>query len=381
MATYLINGKIILEKGIMSDHILKIEGGKIADIFYGSLEKEESDQIIDLKGGYISPGWIDIHCHGAVGYDTMDADGEGIKKISQFKASQGVTGFIPTGITAPFDQIEGAVDLLEKIKGEVAGASILGFHMEGPFINPEKKGAHQEKLIVPADKEMTRRLAEKITGKLIVTTAPEMDGAIEYIEEMSKEGVLVAIGHSNGNYQDVISAQQAGATHAVHTFNGMKGLHHREPGVVGAIMDSPLVSEVIADGIHLHPAVIRILSKLKLPEKMVLVTDAMRAAGLEDGEYDLGGLNVIKRGQEARLEDGTLAGSTLTLQRAVQNAVNLVGLTIVDAVAMAATNPAKLLGLSDKGLIGVGKDADLTLLTPQLEVRETIIGGEIVYSN
>ncbi|MCK4257864.1 MAG: N-acetylglucosamine-6-phosphate deacetylase [Halanaerobiales bacterium] len=384
MALYLINGKMILEHGILGEHILVIQDGKIADILY---EDEIDDlslkdhEVIDLQGGYISPGWIDIHCHGAVGSDVMDGDLEGILKIARFKASKGVTGFIPTGITNPYIEIERAVDVVnEAAKINEDGAQILGFHMEGPFINPEKKGAHQAEMIVAPDIEWTQKLQKEVPGQLIVTVAPEVDGAIEYIQKISQEGAKIALGHSNGTYEDVKAAYEAGATHGVHTFNGMRGLHHREPGVVGGIMDLPLVAEVIMDGIHLHPVVVRILSKLKLPDEMVLITDAMRAAGLDDGEYDLGGLNVFKKGKEARLADGTLAGSTLTMQEAVQNAINLAGLSIVDVIKMASTNPAHLLGHGEtKGSISQGKDADLTLLTPDLIVRETIIGGRVVY--
>ncbi len=385
MALYLVNGKIVLEDGILDEHIMVIENGKIKQIVP---EEEINDQLftdhdlIDLQGGYISPGWIDIHCHGAVGSDVMDGDVEGILKIANFKASNGVTGFIPTGITNPYPKIEQAVVVVkEAAKHNKKGARILGFHMEGPFINPEKKGAHQADMIKSPDIEWTKKILAEVLGKLIVTVAPEMEGAIEYIQEMSREGVLVAVGHSNAKYEKVKAAYEVGATHGAHIFNGMSPLHHRRPGVVGAIINLPMVAEVIMDGIHLHPVIVEMLSKLKLPDDIVFVTDSMRAAGLEDGEYELGGLNVFKRGKEARLADGTLAGSTLTLQEAVKNGVDLVGLSIVDVIKMVSTNPARLLGLENKGSIFVGKDADLTLLTPDLMVRETIIGGEVVFND
>lgn len=385
MATYLINGKIVLEHGILADHIMLIEDGKIRDIFYEEEIKEERFQgheVIDVESGYICPGWIDVHCHGAMGHDVMDGDLTGVLKIAKFKASQGVTGFIPTGITNPLTEIEKAAEVVQQAAGIVnGGAKIFGFHVEGPFINPKKKGAHQEEMIIGVDADWTRLIQSKTPGKLIVTVAPEQEGALDYIREMSEAGVLIGVGHSDGTYEDVKAAYEAGASHGIHTFNGMKGLHHREPGVVGAIMNTSLVAEVILDGIHLHPAIVEILSKLKLPDELVMVTDAMRATGLEDGEYDLGGLQVTKVGKEARLADGTLAGSTLTMQEAVHNAVQLVGLSIVDTMKMVATNPAKLLGLIErKGSIELNKDADLTLLTPELIVRETLIGGRVVYS-
>lgn len=383
MALFIINGKMVLEDGILAGHNLVIWDGKIQEIL---LEEElknrylKDHQVIDLEGGYISPGWIDVHCHGAVGVDVMDGDLKGIQKIAHFKASQGVTGFIPTGITNPFREIEQAVDVVRQaMTSDYAGAQILGFHLEGPFINPEKKGAHQAELMVSPDIDWTLKIQKKLAGKLIVTIAPELDGAIEYIRQAQKAGILVAVGHSNGTYNDVLAAYHAGATHGVHTFNGMRGLHHREPGVVGGIIDLPLVAELIADGIHVHPVVMRLLSKLKLPDQLILVTDAMRAAGLGDGEYTLGGLKVFKKGPAARLADGTLAGSTLTMQQSVQNALQI-GLSLIDIIKMAATNPARLLGIDQqKGSIAIGKDADLVLLTPNLAVRETIIGGRIIH--
>lgn len=384
MATYLINGKIVLEHGILAEHILVMEDGKISQIVYQEDIKDstlQAHEVIDLEGGFLCPGWIDIHCHGAVGADVMDANVEGTLQIARFKASQGVTGWVPTGITNPFPAIERAVmALAEADRQNTDGAKILGFHMEGPFINPKRKGAHQEEMIVPADAAWTQRLMAKVPGRLIVTIAPEMPGALEFIRVMREQGGIIAIGHSNATYAEAEAAYQAGASHGVHTFNGMRELHHREPGIIGAIMDLPLVAEVIMDGIHLHPAIVRILSKLKLPQEIVLITDAMRAAGLADGEYDLGGLMVQKKGKEARLADGTLAGSTLTMQEAVQNAINLVGLSIVDCMKMASLNPAKLLGIADrKGSIEVGKDADVVWLTPDLRVRGTWVAGRMLY--
>lgn len=384
MATYLINGKLVLEHGILGEHLLILEDERIAEILpQDELHNLpiEGNEVIDLEGGYLCPGFIDIHCHGAVGADVMDADVAGTLKIARFKASQGVTGWVPTGITNPFPAIEEAVTALTgAARQNLDGARILGFHMEGPFINPKRKGAHQEEMIVDADLAWTRSLMENVPGRLIVTVAPEMPGALEFIRAIRKEGALIGIGHSNATYHEAEAAYQAGATHGVHTFNGMRELHHREPGIIGAIMDLPLAAEVILDGIHLHPAIVRILSKLKLPNGIILVTDAIRAAGLADGEYDLGGLRVQKKGKEARLADGTLAGSTLTMQEAVQNAVKLVGLSIVNVMKMASLNPARVMGIADrKGSIDTGKDADLTWLTPDLQVRGTWIAGRMVH--
>lgn len=383
MALFIVNGKMVLEDGILAGHSLVVWDGKIQEIL---LEEELKDrylddhQVIDLQGGYLSPGWLDIHCHGARGIDVMDGDPIGIQAIAKFKASQGVTGFVPTGITSPFLEIEQAIEAVEESSlSNQEGAQILGFHLEGPFINPAKKGAHQAELIVLPDIDWTLEMQKKVSGRLIVTIAPETDGALDFIRRATETGILVAIGHTNGTYEDVLAAYEAGATYGVHTFNAMRGLHHREPGVVGGILDLPLVAEVIADGIHLHPVVMRLMSKLKLPHGLVLVTDAMRAAGLGDGEYTLGGLKVFKEGQAARLADGTLAGSVLTMQQSVQNAVRLVGLSLVDVIRMAATNPARLLGIDgNKGSIAIGKDADLVILSPNLEVKETIIAGRLV---
>lgn len=384
MDLLLINGKIVMEEGILSEHVLLIRNKKIEAILPANEIDQETlsnNQNIDLQGGYICPGWIDLHIHGAVGADVMDGTAESILKIARFKATQGVTGFIPTGITNHYAAIEqAALAVKEAVEANDEGAKILGFHLEGPFISPVQKGIHRVELIQAVDIDWTLKIKELIPGKLLVTVAPETEGGMAYIREITSNGAIVGIGHSNGTYAEIKAAYEAGASYGVHLFNGMLGMHHREPGVVGAILDLPLFTELILDGIHVHPVMAKMVTKLKLPDQLILVTDAMRAAGLEDGEYSIGGMQVKKTGKAVRSADGTLAGSTLTMQAAVQNAANLIGLTIVEIVKMVATNPAVLLGIIDrKGTITVGKDADLTLLTPDLHVRETIISGKVVY--
>jgi len=254
--------------------------------------------------------------------------------------------------------------------------------MEGPYINPEKKGAQKEiDIREPSIEEFSE--FNKASGNLIrlITIAPEMPGAIELIKYLHKQGIIASVGHANATYVQTQAGIQAGLSHVTHTFNAMRGLHHREPGVIGAALTSPeLTVEIIADGIHIHPIVLKILTKIKEGEKIVLMTDAMRAAGLKEGTYDLGGQEVIVAKGQARLKDGTLAGSVLTMDKAVKNMVNKVGIQLSKAIQMASFNPAKSIGVDDKkGSLEPGKDADIVILNKNLEAELTMVAGKIVY--
>jgi N-acetylglucosamine-6-phosphate deacetylase len=281
------------------------------------------------------------------------------------------------------DKIIGSLrSICEAAKKGTAGAEILGIHMEGPYINPEKKGAQKEDDIKKISIEGFLEF-NQASGNLIrlVTIAPEIPGAIDLIKYLYKQGIIASVGHSNATYVQTQAGIQAGLSHVTHTFNAMRGLHHREPGVVGAALTSPeLTVEVIADGIHIHPIVLKILTKIKEGEEIVLITDAMRAAGLKDGTYDLGGQEVIVAKGQARLKDGTLAGSVLTMDKAVKNMVNKVGIQLPKAIQMASFNPAKSIGIDDKkGSLEPDKDADIVILNKNLETELTIVAGKIVY--
>lgn len=373
------NGKIILEKEIVEGKYLLIEDGKIFDI---SDSCPENCEVIDAKGNFVSPGFIDIHIHAAGGYDTMDENTESINEISKIIARHGVTSFLPTTMTVDEKEIKKALKNVKySMDNGTDGALVLGAHLEGPFISEKKKGAHDEKYIREPDIDFFTNLVDgDFSVVKTVTIAPELNGALEFIKFIEDKGITASLGHSNGTYDDVIKAVESGATHSTHLYNAMTGFSHREPGVVGAIFDSPLTTEFIADGVHIHFAAIRTAIKNKGCEKCSLITDAMKACDLGDGEYDLGGLEVFVKNGEARLKDGTLAGSTLTLDRAVRNILKNTNLNIVDAVSMATKVPAKISRVADrKGTIKKGYDADIAIFDEDINVKTTIVGGKVVY--
>ena len=382
----IINGTIITPFHLVSSKAIIVEKGRIKEI----VNREELStatltgaEVIEAKDKFITPGYIDIHVHGGGGSDVMDGDYEAINQIAITHSHFGTTSFLPTTMTMNKDKIIRSLrSICEAVKKGTAGAEILGIHMEGPYINSEKKGAQREEDIKKVSIEEFSEF-NQASGNLIrlVTIAPEMPGAIDFIKYLDKQKIIVSVGHSNATYAQVQAGIQAGLSHVTHTFNAMRGLHHREPGVVGAALTSPeLTVEVIADGIHIHPIVLKILTKIKEGEKIVLMTDAMRAAGLKEGTYDLGGQEVIVAKGQARLKDGTLAGSVLTMDKAVKNMVNKVGIPLSKAIQMASFNPAKSIGVDDKkGSLEPGKDADIVILNKNLEAELTMVAGKIVY--
>jgi N-acetylglucosamine-6-phosphate deacetylase len=372
---HLLNGKaIIVEKERIREIVNK------EDISTATLTGAE---VIEGKDEYIVPGYIDIHVHGGGGSDVMDGDYEAINQIAISHSHFGTTSFLPTTMTMSKDKIIRSLrSICEAVKKGTAGAEILGIHMEGPYINPEKKGAQKEEEIKKISIDEFSEF-NQASGNLIrlVTIAPEMPGAIGLIKYLYEQGIITSVGHTNATYVQTQAGIRAGLSHVTHTFNAMRGLHHREPGVVGAALISPeLTVEVIADCIHIHPIVLKILTKVKEDEKVVLITDAMRAAGLKEGTYDLGGQEVIVTKGQARLKDGTLAGSVLTMDKAVKNMVNKIGIQLPKAIQMASYNPAKSIGIENKkGSIEPGKDADIIILNKNLETELTMIAGKVVY--
>jgi len=382
----IINGTIITPFHLVSGKAIVVEKGRIREI----VNKEELStatligaEVIEGKDKYIVPGYIDIHVHGGGGSDVMDGNYEAINQIAIAHSHFGTTSFLPTTMTMNKNKIIRSLKTIyeAKLKG-TEGAEILGVNLEGPYINPEKKGAQREiDIRKPSIKEFSE--LNKASGNMIrlVTVAPEMPGAIGFIKYLCKQGIIASVGHTNATYVQTQAGIQAGLSHVTHTFNAMRGLHHREPGVVGAALTSPeLTVEVIADGIHIHPIVLKILTKIKESEKVVLITDAMRAAGLKEGTYDLGGQEVIVAKGQARLKDGTLAGSVLTMDKAVKNMVSKVGVLLPRAIQMASFNPAKSIGIDDKkGSLEPGKDADIVILNKKLEVELTMVASKVIY--
>jgi len=368
------NVSLILPHKIIEDGAL-LFSNKIEKIYSVPPIELKNVDIIDGKGGYLSPGFIDIHIHGSGGSDTMEANREALENISRTIIKNGVTSFLPTTMTMNESDIKKALSNVKKMKEEgLKGAQPLGVHMEGPFINKEYKGAQNDKNISVPYFDLIEEYFDIIK---IITMAPEIEGAKEFMEKADKKGITISVAHSAANYEQIKEAGSWGLSHVAHLFNAMTGLHHRKPGIVGAALNGEMTVELIADYVHINPAVLELVTKTKDLEKIILVTDSMEAGGLEDGEYSLGGQKVFVKNGEARLEDGTIAGSVLTLDKAVKNMLNATKLDLNEIINMVTLNPAKLIGLDHKiGQLKEGLKADLVLLNKNLEVKKIFKDGK-----
>jgi N-acetylglucosamine-6-phosphate deacetylase len=340
--------------------------------------------VVDGRGCVLLPGFIDVHVHGGDGADAMDADPDGLRRMARFHARHGVTALLPTTWSAPPAALEAAVGAIAEAAGPVeGGATIVGAHLEGPWINPARAGAQDPAGIRPPDPAEARRLLNLRSGTVrLVALAPEMPGAEELIAECRTRGVVVAAGHTQASWEQMVAAAAAGVRHVTHTFNAMGGFGHREPGTVGAALAVPeLRCELIADGHHVHAGAMALLARAKGPGGVVLVSDAIRAAGLADGDVDLGGRAAQSCCGAVRLADGTLAGSVLTLDVAVRNFAAATGWGWPDLARAAAGNAAEALGLSSKGRLAPGLDADLVLLSDDGagDVVLTVVEGRVVH--
>lgn len=333
---------------------IKINKGKITEI--GKIAEDG----IDIRGKTIIPGLIDIHTHGAKGVDTMDC--ENIETICEYLAENGVTSWLPTTMTMDIEDLRKVTDTIPHTKG----AKILGYHLEGPYISKAKKGAQNGKYIKNPDISEF----ESLKNIKIVTIAPELPGAIEFIK---KCGAVVSIGHTDCDYETATEAIKSGAVCLTHTFNAMPPLHHRNPGPIGAAIDENIYVQVICDGLHVHKSVIKMLYKTFGADRMILISDSMRATGLSDGEYEFGGQPIDVIDGVARIRDGALAGSTTNLLGCVKKAVEF-GIPKKDAIKMVTETPAKLLGLK-KGKIEVGYDADLLIVDDELNIKNRLFSG------
>lgn len=378
--TTIIQGTLVLTDGLAERGQVVVEDGHIQEVVTGESRFRPTN---DFGDGYIVPGFIDLHIHGIAGADVMDASCESLDLMARRFAAHGVTGFTPTTVTENPDLTRRTIATIrDYANNQPPGrARVLGIHLEGPFLNPAYKGMQPEGYIMPPDADMLSSLLE-LGGGLVrrVSLAPEMPGADSLIRLLRSKDVEVSIAHTGATYEQALAAVEGGARHVTHCFNAMTGLHHRRPGVAGAAMIvDDLYTELIADGIHIHPAVMRLLIRVKGRERVMLVTDAMSATELPDGEYRFGGHEVIVRNGEARLADGTLASSTLTMDGAVRCVIRLCGTPLVDAVYMASTTPAEAMGWgASKGKIARGYDADLTVLDGDLRPMATFVSGVMV---
>ncbi len=370
------NCQLVLEKEVLN--------GK-AVVFDEKIEKiiDEKDvdpnlyEVIDANGKYVAPGLVDIHIHGYLGEDASDGSADGLKVMAAGIAKNGVTSWCPTTMTIAMEDIKTAFDTARKVKAETEpyGAKILGINCEGPFVNPSKKGAQPEEYILPPDGDFIIENADIVK---LFTVAPEMEGGEECIKKVYEDGrVLISMGHTNASFDEANKGIEWGVRHTTHLFNAMTSLLHRNPGVVGAALSDEKVScELIADTFHVNAGLYKMVHKLK-GGKLCLITDCMRAGGMPDGNYTLGGQPVVKIGIQCLLEDGTIAGSVLKLNEGVRNLYKNTELSVAEAVACASINPARAVG-EDKniGSIEVGKLADIIICDDDFNVEKTFINGK-----
>lgn len=385
---YLLRGKMVLPEGLAQDGLLAWTAGRI--IYGGSpegLPASIRDQAVPVPvpaGGVIVPGFIDIHVHGGYGEDFMDASQEVLDKITSFHSTQGTTAMLATSMTAPKDRLDEVLAEVDRYRSKpMPYAQLEGVHLEGPFFSPKWPGAQNPDHIVLPNVSWLAEWEKEYPGLIRqVTLAPEREGALEVIAWLRQQRITAALGHTDATYEEVERAVEAGLHHAVHTYNAMTPLHHRNPGAAGAVLSDPRISaEVIADGIHVHPAAISILAQLKQSaDQLVLITDAMSAAGLEDGEYKIGDLPVIVKEGVARLKDGgALAGSTLTMIRGFRYLVQDVGMSLNAASRAASLTPARLLGIDHRtGSLAAGKQADIVLLNQELGIEGVWVKGRMI---
>jgi len=385
MSKILFKGHIVYPDHVSeSPELIAVEGGTIT--FVGRSEEFHCSgdyTVYDFGTAYVCPGFVDLHVHGSGGADVMDGTPEALHTIAEALARGGTTSFLAATMSAPKGSIEDALNNVADATRQISGgARILGAHLEGPFLNREKRGAQKEECLRPLDTNEFEAYLNAAKGTLkMITLAPELPGAIDLIKYAKARGLVVSMGHTAASFDQVREACRAGLSHVTHMFNAMSSMHHRDPGAVGAALGlDELVVDIIPDGYHIHPEIIKIAVQAKGVDNVCAITDCIRAGCMDDGEYGLGGQRVHVRAGTACLQDGTLAGSTLSMSRAVKMLVETVGLSIGEAVKMAATNPARILGFGSKGRLRPAMDADITVVDRNFGVLMTMVGGQVVYS-
>lgn len=377
------NIKLITPYQVLYNHGVLVENQRIIDIDYEEkIGEQKVGKIIDGRGHYLAPGLVDIHNHGNSGFDIADSTREALDKIGGYQISKGVTSYLGTIITSSYKDMEKAVENIVDYNSPANRSRILGIHLEGPFFNIKRKGAQPKKHIRLPDQDFVREILRLSNNKVkILSLAPELEGATDIIRLLKEKDIVVGMAHSNSNYNQARQAINNGVTIANHLYNGMREFNHREPGIIGAALtDDRVYCEIIYDRIHLHDIAVKIALTMKGYDRIILVSDSIRATGLGDGEYRLGGQKIFVKNGRSRLESGRLAGSTLNLQEAVYNMVNYLQVPINEGIKMASLNPAKALGLDkDIGSIEIGKRADLILFDEEINIKDVYLGGKLVW--
>lgn len=381
MSLYIKGGKVFLPDKKILYKTLIIEDKVICDIIPNGYKPGSKDKVIDVTGKMVVPGFIDIHTHGAFGKDTVDGTRDAIHTIGRFFAAHGVTSYLPTVGTFAPELIMKAIDNVKTCPQPEDGARHLGIHVEGPYLNVEHRGAQQKDLIRKPDAVEFQKWLDTGVVKLI-TIAPEIEKALEFIDLGVEKNVEFSIGHSGASYEQVVEAANHGLKQATHLYNGMLGIHHRNPGTVGAILtDNRIFAQIIADGIHVHPAMVKLAVRAKGISRIILITDSIQGTGLDDGNYDYYGQKFTVKDGVARTPEGGLSGSTLMLDQALRNMIKFTGMSLNEVLPMATLVPAEAMGWSERrGVLKPGADADIIILNDDLIVEKTFVLGKEVFS-
>ena len=379
-------GRVMTPDRVILDGVVLVEGSKILEVGSRAAVRFSGDEfeVMNHPRQLLAPGFIDVHIHGALGRDVMEGTGEALEVISRFLAAHGTTSFLATTMTAsPIATLQAVEALGGQVDHPLPGARMLGLHLEGPFINPEKRGAHPAKHIRPPSTLIFEQLLARSGRRIkLITLAPEVEGSLEMIEFARSRGVIVSLGHSNATLEETMAAIDLGAANATHLFNAMRSFSHRDPGILGAVLTAPQVwAELIADGVHVSPAAVELCLQCKGSGKILLISDAVSPTGMPEGQYRLADGEITLSEGVCRTPDGTLAGSILTQDQALRNVVRWSRLPVPTVLGMLTRNPARSLGIADsKGTLAAGKDADMVLLDQGLGVHTTIVQGEVSHT-
>ena len=379
-------GRVMTPDRVILDGVVLVEGPKILEVGSRRAVRFSRDefQVVGHSQQLLAPGFIDVHTHGAMGRDVMEGTDEALEVISRFLAAHGTTSFLATTVTAsPIATLQAVEALGSQVDRPLPGARMLGLHLEGPFINPEKRGAHTAKYIRrPSTLIFDQLLACSGHQIKLITVAPEVEGSPELIRFARAKGVVVSLGHSNATLEETMAAIALGAGNATHTFNAMRPFSHRDPGILGAVLTAPEIwAELIADGVHVSPAAINLCIQCKSARRILLISDAVSATGMPEGQYRLSDIEITLSGGICRTREGQLAGSTLTQDQALRNMVRWSHLPLEAVLGMLTRNPAQSLGIAEsKGTLAEGRDADMVLLDRNLRVNTTIIQGEVSHT-